>query len=277
MRLFYCIFGAGRGSYSSYFRSDMDSTLASSTDQPIATPSSEVQSSSAQFSVAQSIPPLPVQQFRSVRGLAKTIQFLFYAMIAYYLVVIITIFLPYNGIASFIDSSNYESVMGMFKVVDAVSVLLYLSLVVCVPIFFYRAYSNYPMISARPQKYTSGWGAGAFFVPIVSWFRPREIASELIADLSPEQAEVETSKLPHVWWGFYWAGVIFSRIERMADRSENVPLEMGSMEVSVICFLIATFTGVSVIDKIVERQYEGLRQRELALQEAPAEIAPVIV
>lgn len=131
-----------------------------------------------------------------------------------------------------IESGNYsESDLEIFDLISLVYGIGYLIVIVLTIILFImwfrRAYYNVTQFALTPPRFTEGWAAGAWFVPILSLFRPvqimREIWLETIAYLrnrSPLIPKTNIQSLISLWWGFWIVGNIIGNVSwRIPDDS----------------------------------------------------------
>jgi len=82
-------------------------------------------------------------------------------------------------------------------------------------IWWYRAYDNLPGLTGYSRRYGRGWAVGAWFVPILSLFRPKQIGNDIWRGGDPEArgnqrwSNLQVSPLVHWWWAVYLlSGVI---------------------------------------------------------------------
>lgn len=77
--------------------------------------------------------------------------------------------------------------------------------------WFSRGYRNLRRMGVQNMRYGPGWAIGAWFVPIFSLFRPKQIAndvwrgSERGVEVSAQWRQVEVPRLVHWWWGLFLA------------------------------------------------------------------------
>jgi hypothetical protein len=76
-------------------------------------------------------------------------------------------------------------------------------------VWWYRAYSNLPGLTGHSRRYGRGWSIGAWFVPILSLFRPKQIGNDIWRGGDPKaRANAQWMSLPvdplvHWWWAIY--------------------------------------------------------------------------
>lgn len=87
-----------------------------------------------------------------------------------------------------------------------------LLLLVCAGLFiawFFQAYKNLRRLGVANLRYGNGWAIGAWFVPILGMWRPKQIAndvwrgSEPGAEVSSGWKAVPVPSFVHWWWGLF--------------------------------------------------------------------------
>jgi len=76
--------------------------------------------------------------------------------------------------------------------------------------WFHRAYSNLPALRSQP-RFKRGWAIGGWFVPIMWFWRPKQIANDIWrgSDPSPRALEftrTEVGSLLGLWWAAWIIG-----------------------------------------------------------------------
>lgn len=109
-----------------------------------------------------------------------------------------------------------------------VALLTLIAFVVAVVMFirwFRRAYANLPALGAGNLRFATWWTIGAWFIPIVNLFRPKQIANDIWRGSDPErQRDQEPSwEGGHVpalfqwWWAFF---LVSTWLENASFRAE---------------------------------------------------------
>jgi hypothetical protein len=119
--------------------------------------------------------------------------------------------------------------------------LAFVTSTVAVCMWMHRVYRNLPVVGATGLKYSPAWAAGAWFVPILSLFRPYRIVREIW--------QVSTPGVPwgvvNLWWALFltanWSGVLVGRTSFGGGLDEW--LDAG---VNVIAIVAATLMLVIV-------------------------------
>ena len=76
---------------------------------------------------------------------------------------------------------------------------------VAVALWVYRAYRNLPVLGSGPPRWSPGWAAGGWFVPVANFVLPYLVVSELWAVSRPSSRR--TSVAVAVWWAALVAAV----------------------------------------------------------------------
>jgi eukaryotic-like serine/threonine-protein kinase len=76
-------------------------------------------------------------------------------------------------------------------------------------VWWYRAYSNVPGLTQQRLRFGRGWSIGAWFVPILSLWRPKQIGNDIwragdpAASGNPKWTSLPVSQLVHWWWAVF--------------------------------------------------------------------------
>ena len=144
----------------------------------------------------------------------------------------------------------------------------YLLAVILWLVWFHRAYANSPKLAATDRRFGTGWAVGAWFVPILNLFRPKQIANDIWRASDPDPpagvpfGDWPVSMLVHVWWA---AWLVFSlvsnfatrflfRAETVEDQRTAVSATMGADQISILAGLLAVAVVVAMT-----RRYERRR------------------
>jgi hypothetical protein len=82
--------------------------------------------------------------------------------------------------------------------------------------WFHRAYANLPAVGTEGLGHSTGWAIGAWFVPIISLFWPKQIADEIWRgsdpSLEPDQGHSRRQGNASVLIGAWWLAFIASSL-----------------------------------------------------------------
>ena len=167
------------------------------------------------------------------------------------------------------DEANQADLM-----VAAVTIIFaigFFGSVIAFCMWIYRTHRNLGPLAANGLRYTSGWAAGSFFVPILNLFRPYQITQEIVRGSDPEtigddiyrSPRVRSSSLVKWWWGAWlimgFADRIGNAIDRHAQRANNLEAMINSARFSVVAAALvvpAAILAILVIRKIQSNQDE---------------------
>ena len=95
----------------------------------------------------------------------------------------------------------------------------YLAAAIAFIVWFRRAYRNTAGLGATGMRYKPGWSTGAWFVPILNLFRPKQISNDIWRASDPELPRQATGwqgnevhALIHWWWAIWIVAGFFSNI-----------------------------------------------------------------
>lgn len=109
--------------------------------------------------------------------------------------------------------------------------------------WFFQAYKNLRRLGVQNPRFGNGWAIGSWFVPILSLWRPKQIAndiwrgSERGADVHAGWKSVPVPALVHWWWGLFLAQGLLLYISQQT-------IESGYNDL----FTFASSNGVSQIE-----------------------------
>ena len=135
------------------------------------------------------------------------------------------------------------------------SVLLIISAGVFIA-WFFQAYKNMRRLGVQNMRYGNGWAIGSWFVPILSLFRPKQIAndiwrgSERGSDVQSAWKQVPVPALVHWWWGlFLTQGLLLYMGEQSIENGYNDLFAFGGVESGISS--IKTGTTFDLIGTLV--------------------------
>jgi uncharacterized protein DUF4328 len=140
---------------------------------------------------------------------------------------------------------------------------------VCFIAWFHRAYSNLLSLGATSTRPGTGWAIGAWFVPILNLWRPKQIANDIWRGTDPRHPRQQpswrepVSPLLWLWWGAFlllgilnravaedWTSAATAHAIRSATR-----LDMATEATSIIAAVLT----ISVVRTLTRRQSQRAR------------------
>lgn len=210
-------------------------------------------------------------------GRAKTAIVLLWIVMALDLIDAIFGYMKYQLLqtAAYGDYLNEEEITAN-DILEALLGLVYMvAFIISIVMFirwFRRAYYNLHL-KTEYLKYSEGWAAGAWFVPVLSLFRPYEIMKELYVEtdcILVERAENYTSKNNNTIIGFWWAlWIISSFIGNIIFRSslddQTINGMINDTQINIVLSLINIPLGLLAI-KLV-KDYSQMETKLAELKE----------
>lgn len=152
-------------------------------------------------------------------------------------------------------------------------------------LWFHRAYANLPALGVWRPRYGTGWAVGSWFIPIFSWFRPKQYANDLWRagdERGPTKwgtvDDLPVSDLVH-WWWIVWlvAGVVGNIDGQLTWNAATVAEDQTAAEVDVVASVLYVICALLAI-QVVQRTTERLQNRNAAVRsvgpEAPHAAVP---
>ncbi len=143
-------------------------------------------------------------------------------------------------------------------------VLLVVTMVVFI-MWFRRAYYNVHEFALSPPRFSEGWAAGAWFVPILSLFRPVQIMRELwlettayLRTRSPIITKRDIQTIITLWWVPWIVANILSNISFRMSNSESLGMLRTCYYIDIATSLLFTISGVFLI--IIMKNYGELEE-----------------
>jgi hypothetical protein len=160
---------------------------------------------------------------------------------------------------------------------------LYVPVIVAFLVWFSRAYRNLERLSVSGLRYGQGWSIGAWFVPILAFFRPKQIANDIWrASAAPRGSDWHTREVPsliHWWWGIWIATGLLGNISGRAYVNAQTLKEQLSASslsaVSDVVSIVAAVMAILVIRAVTARQESCARQPVAPQPEAQSPSAPM--
>ncbi len=172
----------------------------------------------------------------------------------------------------FLEDATLDLFDNSIQAIRILYIITFVGAIITFIMWFRRAYYNVHEFALSPPQYSEGWAAGAWFLPILSLFRPSQIMKEIwfetIAFLRNKTSncpiEVPTGKL-NLWWGTWVVGSMLGNISSRLYSDSAALYEMLNgyyLDVAMSIFiLISGFTLLQII-----KEY-GALEKELHIVE----------
>lgn len=199
--------------------------------------------------------------YRSASGLAKVLQVAFVVWMVLGGIAVASSLVDYRLILRLIDdplSVSFAQVETSGDRQSIIAVVQLVGLLVVGAIFIVwvrRLYRNLPALGVN-QRFKPGWAVGAWFVPFLNLWRPKQIVDE-IWKASSATRSAEVSPLLHWWWGLWIAGGVLGQIVfrdrnvSSLDDARNLALGIAASDVAE---LVTAGLAFWVVTRVTQRQ-----------------------
>lgn len=201
-------------------------------------------------------------------GLAKIF---FYIITLMSVVGLISDFMEYQLLSSAsISIASAEENDGRQLIIGVISGMAQIGLIIVFIQWFRRAYHNLHKAKVSNLSTSEGWAAGAWFVPIVSLFRPYQIMMEIwnktkeyVRSHSVDDSSIDfetdsrasSSSIVGIWWAFWIASSIAGNISfQIARRAETLEALVNASMMSLIADVASIGAALCAIKMINESQ-----------------------
>jgi len=121
---------------------------------------------------------------------------------------------------------------------------LYITSAIVFLVWIHRAHRNLPSLGATDLRFTPGWAVGWFFVPIMSLFRPYQVASEICKASDPKVDTTDgtawksaaTSPIVGWWWALF---LISNFVANIALRTVFIGEELSDLLASTYAYMVS--------------------------------------
>lgn len=142
-------------------------------------------------------------------------------------------------------------------------------------LWFHRAYKNIAGLGAKDVRYGAGWAIGAWFVPVLNLFRPKQIANDIWRASDPDAPadpglEWKGRPVPAFITG-WWAAFVFSGMLYCVAGSRSADAEtIADLQVANWAYVGADVLSVSagVLALLVVRRTTSRQEARARLFQA---------
>ena len=176
------------------------------------------------------------KQFVSINKLTRWVLWIFIALVILSIVAVISGYAQAEllnraisgGIVTEAEATANDTRQAL---IGYVQVVLSIASGIVFLMWIHRAHKNLPSLRATDLRFTPGWAVGWFFVPIMSLFRPYQVASEIWKASDPKVnitdgtawKSAATSPIVGWWWAFFLISNVLGQIVlRMSLSGEEL-------------------------------------------------------
>jgi Domain of unknown function (DUF4328)/Septum formation len=142
-------------------------------------------------------------------------------------------------------------------------------------LWFHRAYRNVESFGTVSMRFGSGWAVGAWFVPILNWFRPKQIANDIWRGTDPDPPpgwrQPPVAPLVHWWWAAWLGSWLLGNLSfRLINDARTLDAERAAVAVDIIAGISYVVAGVLAL-RFVRAVTERAAGRAAAVHGAEAD------
>ena len=173
---------------------------------------------------------------------------------------------------------------------QAIVAILYIAVLIATTVLFIRwfraAYGNLLALGQPHLRFKPGWSIGAWFVPFLNLWRPKQIANDIWNGSGPNAPpygksawkDASAPTFLGVWWLFWIVGGLLDNVvartafsrDTLADIRDADRLEMAASVVSIVGASLA----ILVVRRLTARQQE--RAQRIAVTGLPVATAGTV-
>jgi hypothetical protein len=185
----------------------------------------------------------------------------------------------FMGVAADADETGitgrYDSTAAALTIVYAVQLLLLLVTLGFFIAWLHRLYSNLRGLGADELRFSEGWAIGGWFVPVMAWWRPKEIVNDTWRASDPDlglhapRHAWDAAPVPGVllaWWLAYnlWGVMnwVTNRLFIATQDLEEERVAAGFAIATEAILIVATLLALRVVQMLTRRQAERAAARE---------------
>jgi len=176
-------------------------------------------------------------QFAAIDGLAKWVAGIFIIFLILDIIAVVSGYAQAELLNRAISGETITWIEAMSNdtrqaLIGFAQIALFFASAIVFLIWIHRAHRNLPSLGATDLRFTPGWAVGWFFVPIMSLFRPYQVASEICRASAPSVDTTDgtawksaaTSPIVGWWWALFLISNFVSYIViRISFTSEELP------------------------------------------------------
>jgi hypothetical protein len=137
--------------------------------------------------------------------------------------------------------------------------------------WLHRGYKNLLPLGAAELRFKPGWAIGAWFVPVLNLWRPKQIANDVWRGSAPDHPPGDRAwrkgAVPAVfalWWGLFlasnWTSQVALRLSFLAEEASEFKNATVAYLVSDATDLLAALAAIVVVRRTTARQDERARR-----------------
>ena len=176
-----------------------------------------------------------------------------------------------------VSTSDIQSADDRVRAFALLGLASYLATGIVFVLWFQRCYKNSQALGTSNLRFSSGWAAGAWFVPFLNLVRPKQIADDIWKSTDPSAPAMQNSAwmsasvppLLHLWWALFIGGSIASRVVASLANNYDTLSELRTLDRVMAVTEIVTVVGAILAALVVRAMTARIEQRAKNLAVAP--------
>jgi hypothetical protein len=140
-------------------------------------------------------------------------------------------------------------------VIGVLQVALFIATAIFFIRWFQRAYDHVDVLGGT-RRFGRGWATGAWFVPILNLWRPKQIANDIWHTGEPRRQD---AALLGFWWGAFlisnWVSQAAGRLGIQGDTIDELRTSSVLYAIGDAFDLVAAGLAIVVVGRVTERLY----------------------
>jgi hypothetical protein len=136
--------------------------------------------------------------------------------------------------------------------------------------WFHRGYSNLPRLKVWKLRFDVSWTIGAWFVPVLNLWRPKQIANDLWRGSEPVPGPKRLEDHPrvgyvvHLWWAMWLLGLALLALSSgWGFTAQTLPAQKTAIIVSIVAngvYLLSAAAAIPYVLRMTKRQTAAIEQ-----------------
>jgi hypothetical protein len=153
--------------------------------------------------------------------------------------------------AEAISNDNRQATVVMVqRVIGLAAVIVFIR-------WIYAAYRNVDVVAPAERRYGRGWAIGGWFVPIMAFFRPKQIVNDIWRSGGRDVEDAQPGWLLLGWWTMYLVASVMwniaSSVYRNAETAEEIRTGTSMYVVADASAVVAAILAILVVRRGTDR------------------------
>ena len=144
------------------------------------------------------------------------------------------------------------------ELLNGITIALFVITGICFIAWFATAYSNLPALGIE-RRFGTAWAVGGWFVPVLSWWRPKQLANDLWESVDAARgidAQGSRSVLLGCWWAAWIASLAAATFAGAGDDCSLDAALQSNLWYSVraLTLVVAAILAIAVVRAVSRAQ-----------------------